>query len=91
MPCININVPAAGPILRITNIEATIKPKQPDKIGLPVQITLQLEGTGESNIVVSYGTEKETLKITVVKSPFTFSFVRYFEEGTYNICAELIQ
>ena len=91
MPCVNITIKEPEPTLKITNIRTIVKDKQEGKIGLPVQIIINLEGTGKGNIVMSYSGEKETIAVTVVKSPYEFSFVRYFEEGTYNICAELIQ
>ena len=91
MPCTTITIKEPEPSLKITNIRTIIKDKQEGKIGLPVQIIINIEGTGKGNILMSYSGEKETIVATVVKSPYEFSFVRYFVRGNYTICAELIQ
>jgi len=84
MPCISLFI---GSTLKITDINTKIFPEETGKIGIPVEISITITGGGSTNMVLSYGAEKETMKvsggITKVK--------RYFEAGNYNICAELIQ
>ncbi|MBU1012359.1 MAG: hypothetical protein KKG99_05090, partial [Bacteroidetes bacterium] len=74
---------------RISDISTKTLPVESGKIGTPVQITIIIvEGSGSPvPLVLNYGSEKETLK--VINGVYTIK--RYFEAGTYSICAELIQ
>jgi len=84
MPCVSLFL---GSTLKITDIGTKILPEESGKEGRPVNISITCTGGGTANAVLQYGGEKETIKlsngVTTVK--------RYFYDGMYNICAELIR
>jgi len=86
MPCISLNIKSRD-TLAISSVTATEK-----GTGMPQQVEMNVNFSGSSPkkryVKLTYGSDAETLDIPagVLKVGVT----RYFNPGTYTICATLI-